>query len=231
MVTIADVVDQQPQRPVVVGDDDVGVAVVVEVAEGRAPTDLRQPECGARRRRHVLEAAVPKVAKQLLALMQWKRIARLRERLDGLHRAVDGQQIEPAVVVVVEPGRAKAGVAQAGRGEPRLRAPVLERARPVVDVEIVTLARLLGDEEVVVAVVVEIAGVHAHAGFGLAFLRQRHARRQRRVPERAVVLVDPELIGLAVVGDVEVDPSVAVEDRPSSHRAPVRIRWRCRPSR
>ena len=39
----------------------------------------------------------------------------------------------------------------------------------------------------------------------------RRAGQQRRVLERAVVLVDPQLIRLAVVGDVDVDPAVAVE--------------------
>ena len=47
--------------------------------------------------------------------------------------------------------------------------------------------------------------------FGLARGVDRGAGQQRRVLERAVVLVDPQLVGLAVVGDVDVDPAVAVE--------------------
>ena len=39
---------------------------------------------------------------------------------------------------------------------------------PVVDVEIVALARQFGHEQIFVAVVVEVAGVDAHARFGLA---------------------------------------------------------------
>ena len=39
----------------------------------------------------------------------------------------------------------------------------------------------------------------------------RGAGEQRRVPERAVLLIDPELIGLAVVADVDVEPAIAVE--------------------
>ncbi len=36
-------------------------------------------------------------------------------------------------------------------------------------------------------------------------------RQERRILERAVALVDPQLVRLAVVGDVDVDPPVAVE--------------------
>ena len=57
-------------RPVVVADDDVDVAVVVDVAERRAAADLGQlrttaPACA----RDVLEPAVAEIAEQLLPLM------------------------------------------------------------------------------------------------------------------------------------------------------------------
>src|SRR6185295_10392648 len=39
------------------------------------------------------------------------------------------------------------------------------------------------------------------------------SRDERGVLERAISLVDPELIRLSVVGDIEIDPPVAVEVR------------------
>ena len=211
VVAAADVVDQQPGLAVVVGHQDVHVAVVVDVAERRAAADLRQLKRGAAARGDVLESPVAQIAEQQLSLVQRKGIVDVSQRLDRLHRAVDDERVEPAVVVDVEPGRAEAGVRAARRSEPRSRALLLEEARPVVDVEVVAFSRQVRDEQVFVAVVVEIAGVDAHAGLGSPVRAQRRAGQQARVLERAIVLVDPELVRLAVVRHVEIDPAVAVE--------------------
>ena len=121
------------------------------------------------------------------------------------------RSVQQAVVVDVEPGGAEAGEATARCAETRARALLLEVAAAVVDVEIVALAGQVGDEQILVAVVVGVAGVHAHAGLGLAVGAERGARQQPEVLERAVLLVHPQQVRLAVVGDVEVDPAVAVE--------------------
>src|SRR5437762_13907997 len=83
-------------------------------------------------RRDIFKASIRKIAEQLLRLMQWKRIVRLRERLDRLHGAVDREQIEPAVVVVIEPRRAEPGERQAGGREARPRAGIFESLLPIV---------------------------------------------------------------------------------------------------
>ena len=70
--------------------------------------------------------------------------------------------------------------------EPDARAPVVERPGAVVDVEIAALAGQLGDEQVLVAVVVEVAGVDAHAR-----LRPRPRRSARRPTSSAVFLNVP----------------------------------------
>ena len=97
----------------------IDVAVVVDVAERRAAADLRQRERRARACADVLEPAAAEVAEQQLPLVQRERIARLPQRLDDLHRAVDRDQIEPAVVVEVEPARPEPGERQAGRTDRR----------------------------------------------------------------------------------------------------------------
>ena len=69
----------------------------------------------------------------------------------------------------------------------------------------------MGDEEIVVAVAVEVAGVDAHAASACAVGVDRAAREQRFVGEGAVAAVEPEEVGLHVVGDEEVGVAVAVE--------------------
>ena len=100
--------------------------------------------------------------------------------------------------------------ARGRRRQPARVARVLEVAAAVVDVEREGLADDVGDEEVLVAVGVEVAGGDAHAAFGIAGGVHRRARQQPLVRERAVALVDPELVRRGVVGDVEVEPAVAV---------------------
>ena len=69
----------------------------------------------------------------------------------------------------------------------------------------------MGHEQILVAVVVEVAGVHAHARFGIPVGVQRRSRQQSGIGQRAVAPVHPELVLVAVVRDVDVGPAVAVE--------------------
>ena len=62
----------------------------------------------------------------------------------------------------------------------RARALIDEDTRAVVDVEIAALARQLRHEQIVIAVVVEVAGVHSHARLRVTFGAQRDARRAAR---------------------------------------------------
>ena len=62
----------------------------------------------------------------------------------------------------------------------------------------------LGHEQIFVAVVVEIAGIDAHVRFTLPVRSERHSGQERGVAERSVVLVDPQLVLLLVVGDEDV---------------------------
>ena len=64
MFPLAGGVDEKPRRSARVADDDVGVAVVVDIAERGAPADFRDLEnrraCGG-----ILEAAAPEIAQQI----------------------------------------------------------------------------------------------------------------------------------------------------------------------
>ena len=55
MILAGRIIDQQPQRTVVVGDEDVEVAVVVDVADGHAAADVGDLEHRAGAARDVFE--------------------------------------------------------------------------------------------------------------------------------------------------------------------------------
>src|SRR6185295_4231900 len=102
-----DAVLKYAQAAIVVADYKVDGAVVVQVADGEAATDLGQPEGGSRHGARLLVAAVAQVVEKLLCLVQWKRILGAHQLLDHVHRAVGDNDVEPAVVVVVDERRAE----------------------------------------------------------------------------------------------------------------------------
>src|SRR5262249_6006940 len=112
--------------PAVVRHNDVGVAVVVDIAEGCTPADLGELKYLSRTPAGLFEAALPQVAEQQLWLVQRQRILGLSQRLDRLHGAVDDERIQPAIVVEIEPRRPEPGIGQAGGGEPGRLAPLFE---------------------------------------------------------------------------------------------------------
>ena len=110
---VRELVAQHLRPAVEVVDHQVEAAVVVEVADREAAAHARVGEHGAVARRDVVERAVAAVAVEQLALpvaggRAEPRLVELR-----VHVAVDGDQVEPAVVVVVEERRAPADVGQA----------------------------------------------------------------------------------------------------------------------
>ena len=161
------IVAQQGRRTIQVVDDDVDVAVVVEIADGAAASEIRRRHGRPRARRHVDEAAVAGVAIEQVRLPVGEvQLAPVQLRI---HVTVGDEDVLPAVVVEVEEVHAKADVlpvdAEAG---PEARD--LERTRTVVPVQ---RGDLLGevradDVEPTVGVVVSYTDAHASerdAGF------------------------------------------------------------------
>jgi hypothetical protein len=146
-------------------------------------------------------------------------------RLDGLDRAVDDQQVEPRVAFVVEPGGTEPGEQQRPPAQAARERCVVEQLASEVAVQSNPLAAEVVHHQVVAAVTVVVAGVDPHAGLRVAVRRQRAPGEQRHLLERAVMLVDPQLVAGPVVGDVEVGPAIAVEvvghdaQRGTVHRA------------
>jgi hypothetical protein len=125
--------------------------------------------------------------------------------------AVDHEEVEPAVVVVVEKAVAPADKGNGGLGDSGLVADVGKARVAVVVVEHLIVVAKVGDEKIEQAVVLVVARGNAHGGDLAAVLVQREARRVALVVEGAVALVDVEKVGLGVVAHQQVGLAVAVE--------------------
>ena len=208
-VRAAGVVTVQAGAPAVVGDHDVGVAVVVEVAEGCATADLLEAHDGAACSLGITSTAV--VQPELVGLPQRhaERTGRLSgDRGDG---AVGAENVEVAVVVGVEPATAEAGERHARGCYAGGIGPVGEPAIAFIDVERIGLHREMRHEQIDVAIGIEVFGVDPHAGLHVAVAVDRDAGEESRVLEASATVVDPQQVVGHVVGDVDVEVAVVVE--------------------
>ena len=120
-------------------------------------------------------------------------------------------QVQVSIVLEVEEPAAPAGhgeglCADAGAGG---AVPVGEAgARFCGGVEGVGLVGEMGDEEIQAAVLIGIAERDAHPGLCFPGAVERQAARQGLIGEAPIALIDPELVGLHVVGDVDVNPAI-----------------------
>ena len=71
----------------------------------------------------------------------------------------------------------------------------------------------MGEEDVRITVEVEIAGGDSHARLGHTARVVGGAGEQRNILECPVALIEPKLVGVPVIGDVDIRPAVAVEVR------------------
>src|SRR5258708_6045724 len=135
MVSIADLIKKQPCRPVVVGDQDIGVAVVVDITKGCAATDFEKLESLAGRARDIDELSSAVIMKELIRRAQGISVplaCQLRQKLNG---PIRNKQIEPPIVVIIEEQRAEAGESMSGHSQPRLAGAVLKQGSTQIRVE------------------------------------------------------------------------------------------------
>ena len=204
------VVAEQPHLPEA-ADREVEVAVAVEIAEGEAAVDLRQGGEAARLFADVGETAAPAVLEEQVGLgVAAPEIvrARRRHRRPALHPAVDDGEVEIAVVIVIEETATEAGEGQVDRGHPGAAGGVAEEPAAGPGQQGVALVPEVGHRQVEAAVAVGVGDRHPHAPFRLAVAVEPGPPHHRLVEKGAVPLRDPELVGLAVVGDENVDPAV-----------------------
>ncbi len=191
-----------------VADHEVEVPVAVEVAHGQAAARLLDQEAGPGGIRHVPE--LPAFVEEELVLLP-EGLVKLGEAADvGIDVAVGDEEVQPAVEVGVEEGDAPAHRLEAGRGQARGAAHVLEEPVAQVPVEGLGVVGEGGEHEVQPAVVVVVAGVHPHPRLGPPLRVDGDAAQEADALEPAVPAVVVEEVGGRVVGHEEVDPAVVV---------------------
>ena len=129
----------------------------------------------------------------------------------GIDVAVHDEQVEPAIVVVVEEGGAPAEEGHGGFSDAGLVADVSEVGVAVVAVERLVVVGEGGVEEVDEAVVGEVPFGDAHAGGLAAAFVEGVAGGKGDVFEGAIALVEIEVVRRGVVGDEQVGFAIAVD--------------------
>src|SRR6266851_5470037 len=189
-------------------DDDVEIAVVVEVAEGAAARGDGRRDAGTGVVGNVVEAAVAEIFVKQLAL----RVAGFGlELLDlGIDVAVAEEDVRPAVVVHVKKTAAPAEILGV-LAEAAQVGGVLEIRAAEIVIKRRGIASEIRFDEIEIAVEIVIGGGDAHAGLRLAVGAESAARFDGDVGESAVFFVLIERAGRGIVGDVNVRPAVVVE--------------------
>ncbi|MDZ7638514.1 MAG: hypothetical protein U5J83_09745 [Bryobacterales bacterium] len=211
-------IEQQPYRAVVVRDRDIDVAVEIHVAERRASAHFIQGQRFAAFRRGVHKALpVPLIADEQIALEEWVRLAALR--FFACHRTVGDKQVKVAIVVGIKPVGAKARNWIGDFGKFHLAGDIHKAALAVVTIQRGSLQGKVHHKEVVVSVAIHIASGDAHPGARNAVLTMGSAIFQAGFDKPAILLVDPQQVGHAIVGDIEIQPTVTVEVRSGDAQA------------
>ena len=71
----------------------------------------------------------------------------------------------------------------------------------------------MSHKDVFSAITVKISGIDAHTCLSLSVSVDSSARQKRIVDKRAILLVKPELVGISIIGNINVDPTIVVEIR------------------
>ena len=129
----------------------------------------------------------------------------------GVEVAVGDEKIEPAVVVVVEEGGAEAEQWPHDAVEAGTSRDIGEQPVTFVAIEGVYVFGEIGHEEIEITVVVVVAAVHPHAGLRSAIIRVGDPRSHADLDKVPVAVISVQLVGLGVVGHIDVQISVGIE--------------------
>ena len=199
---------QQRRRIVHVVDDEVEIAVVVEITDSEAAANAGDLQTRAGAIRHVAEPRAQ--AQQQLVLLPVG-LPELRVLLDVREDvAVGKEQIERAVEIGVEERRAPSHADERRAGDVALQARVLELAAVDVVIQRVPIARERREHEIHAPVAVVVARVRSHSRLRACVTVERHARRESDVLETSVAGVVVQEVGVRVVRHEQIDEAVVV---------------------
>ena len=121
------------------------------------------------------------------------------------------QNVWPAVVVVVDKLACHTTEQHRLAPYPGAISNIRKSSISVVMVQAVKFMSKMGDVNVHQAVAIHIRGVDSHAGLIPPVLAGRQSRYERRVCERAVMIVKEQKVWPGIVGNGNVGPAVAIE--------------------
>src|SRR5258708_37635125 len=201
------------RRAAIGHEEDVESTVVIDVGVGGAPCDFRSGEGAPNFIRDLFKLAVPEIAEQVRRLSVADALLYTLDLVFDV--AVGDEDVLPAVVIVVEEKTAEAQSYERRAANLRARSFIHEQAVAFVVVEREHLVGKICNDQAGAAGAVVIGGIDAHASAGNAVFAEGDARGNSALFEGAVLLIQVELVGLRVVGDQDVGPSVVVvvEDR------------------
>ena len=214
-------VAEDRDRPVVVRDDEVRAAVVVQVADRQPARDGGRVEVRAAAGAHVLEYPPPLVVGVVEQHRQLLQRAPVGVTEDV---PVDHHEVFPPVAVGVHERGAEPDPVQPDRADAGRPRPVVEQLVAEVLIERVQLALEVGHPHRRAGGAVVVADIGAHAAVVLPGIIHRGPRGQSLLLQFAAAVEEEEVVA-RVVADVNVGTAVAVEVRQNhSQPAPVGLK-------
>src|SRR5713101_3972869 len=202
------IVAEEISRTVVGGEEQVEVAVAIEVGIGEAAPDFRLAEVGTSFTGDVTECSIALVEKQLW----WLGVADIAANVSDsvVDVAVGDGEVEGAVEVKVgkdasEPEHIFGGAAQAGRD-----GNVIVRSFAGRSIESEHFIVEVRDGDTLRTGIREVGGINAHASAGFAVDTEGDARVHGDFFEGTVPVVPIKLVGLRIVRDDQVGPAVLI---------------------
>src|SRR5690242_6894061 len=202
-------------------NDNVDLAVVVEVREGAPAMRTRRLKILARLSRCVLEGPISNIRKNGVWLFIFRGLEHFYVVVNVRARS---KEVFPSIIVQVEEARAPSAALYRESGEARAVSRVFEQTATEVTKKRKRFVCQTHDADVRTAVVVVIPEIRAHAGDRLATVRQRHAGHHSDFFKGSVASVMKQEILLIVVGHEDVHkPVVVIVGEGHAHSAAVML--------
>ena len=180
-------------------DDNVDMAVVEKIAEGRATADLRDLDRGSDNFADIAKGAVVPVQEQELWLVvSGSDIKSVHLRVD---MPVHHKKVGPTVIIKVEKCGAPANVRNGRRGDTGLERNIGEAHPSVVAKQRCILLRKVGDKKREAASMQIIAESDSHACLFRAILAHGSPSEKSNFREMALPIVAIEKVRRGIVGD------------------------------
>src|SRR5436309_2141679 len=208
MIGVSAVVAQQLRPLAIVTNQNVDVAVIIEIAGRCAAAYAGRLHAGTEPQAHVFKPAPPDIAEHQLGLT----IACIGAiALDVIqYVSIGHKEITRTVVVVIKEAGSKTAqivcvVADAGE-----QGIVVEALVSKVPVKAAKLQVEMRDKQILPIGAGDVRGIHSHSGLRLTVAADRDSQSVSNFAKRAVALVAKEVVWHAVVGDKDVLPAIVV---------------------